>query len=383
MAVLGSMAGRLFGARRRRSRTDPCAIDLSDPRVTLDPFPAYERLRDAGPVVFLPRHGAWIVLSHAAMQEALSLPDRFSSAPHRAVDDVLLAADPPGHDAVRRLMAPHFTGERLRSLEVEAERIAGELIKPRLDAVAGFGLPLSRRIAASIIGFERDALEEVLAADDRPGIFLSGLDRLIEALDRAAGRSRLFRHLNDGGAGIIDGEQARSLVRLTWIAGTTTTERAFTRCVLHMLAAPGLEQALRDSPSLLPRLIEESLRLNPPEHLLPRRTTRACALAGVRLPEGALVYLCTSAANRDPARYEAPAELRLGRSPADHLAFGAGIHLCLGAPLTRRVVRGALATLLHASERLSPAQSLDAVPYLHTMATLTPLRLEIALHAPR
>lgn len=357
---------------------DPSMVDLADAAVTIDPFPVYDALRRHGSVVWLPRHGAWLVLGREAMRSALSRPEIFSSAPYARIDPVLLGADPPRHAAARRLVAGLFDGEAVRRLETLAGSVSTQLLKSRFDAVADFGVPLSRAVANGLIAFEPEALAAVTEAAPKPGSPPPDLGGLISTLEREAPRSGLFTRLA-GGPETIGEAQARSLVALLWIAGTITTERVITRCVQHLLGAPDLAAELRRSPDRLPRFIEEATRLNPPEHLVTRRTVEACELAGVSLAAGSLVHLCTSAANRDPSYYRSPAVMDLARSPADHLSFGAGIHACIGAALTRRVVRTALSALLEASDRLRPAEPLAGLAYLHSMQTLTPMRLEIAL----
>jgi cytochrome P450 len=153
----------------------------------------------------------------------------------------------------------------------------------------------------------------------------------------------------------MDDASTRSLIRLLWLAATTTTERVIAHCVLHLLGVTGV----RPQPHLTPAFVEEVLRLHPPELLVPRLTTRPVRLGGVDLPANAVVYLCLAAANRDPAKFDRPAELRLDRPAARHFTFGSGIHHCVGAMLGRRVVETAVRVLLTHAPGLRAAQPLD------------------------
>jgi len=332
-------------------------IDLDAPAVALDPFPHYETLRRSGSVQFLENHDAWIVLGHDEVQTAFSLPEVFSNRPYADVDAVLLAADPPEHTAIRRIVSRHFARDVIEELEAFAAREAASLLKPRLDIVDDYARPLSEAVAARLLGFDLDAVEKIRAAHD--------FEQSVRTLDELAERTEMYRRLRDDG---LADSQARSLVRLFWLASTKTTERVIAECILALLQHDGVRRAIERDPALVGPFIEEVMRLHQPEPMLRRVTTRAAQLGTATIPAGAMVYLCLAAANRDPAKYEAPAELRLGRTlPARHLTFGYGIHHCIGATLGRAVVTAALRTLLAAVPRFRAAQPLEQVTYCATM----------------
>jgi cytochrome P450 len=344
----------------------------------MDPYTAYRRLREEAEVAFLPRHGFWIALSHQAVRSAFAQPATFSNAPYEPIDPVLLAADPPGHGDIRRAVSRFFGGKMLNGAEAEATRVASSLLRPRLDVVAGFGLPLSRAVTSHVVGFDEGVADHLASREEAFGTDPSSLPKLIAELDAVAHRSAMFRHLRAGEGPLSAEREARSLVRLMWLAGTVTTERVITRCVLQCLADPALAAALRETPELRPGFVEEVLRMYPPEHMVPRRTTADTVLAGVPIPAGSPVQLCTAAANRDPARYRDADAFLISRSDRDHFTLGHGIHACLGGPLARRIIVAAVSALLDTSPGFQEVAPLEAGDWLASATTLTPRRLEIA-----
>lgn len=376
-----SDAGALKRARRMPRPAPPeqapfSATDLHSAAATREPYACYEELRQGGPVQYLPRHDFWIVLGHAEVQAAFSRPSIFSSSPWKRVDPVLAGSDPPMHAAVRRLVAREFAPVRLDRIIAFVEERARELLRPELDVVGDWGVPLTQSVGGILLGADEDLLAEIAAAGEaspEPSSF-PVLHRALRAL---AGRTGLYGTLMRDGAGMIGDEEARSLVALLWLAATTTTPRTIAFCVIHLLRDGALRRRLASDPALIPAFVDEVLRLHPAEHLIRRRATVEAELGGVLIPEGATVQLCITAANRDPARFEAPAELRIDRSPPRHLSMGHGIHYCVGAPLARRVVATALRTLLREMPYFRELQPLGAVPYFRSMTAYTPRQLVI------
>lgn len=351
-------------------------IDLRAPLVVGDPFPYYEALRREGSVLFLPCHDYWIVLGHEAVRSAFARPEHFSNAPYRDVDAVLLAADPPGQTAMRRTVARLFSPAVTARLEETASRLADALVRPELDMVSDFGIPISRGITADLLGLDAVGVEDIVAAELRSMDTADPLADFITSLDAMAHRSSMFGALIEAQ---VPEASARSLVRLMWLAGTTTTQRVIARAVLRMIEDERNQQSLRTDPTLVRPFVEEVLRLHPPEHMVPRVARADVELDGVTIPAGAEVRLCLSAANRDPAQFEQADRLRLDRGNSRHFAFGSGAHACIGAQIGRATVNIAVATLLRRSSTLRSLRPLDEIRYFATETALSPESLQVGL----
>ena len=293
----------------------------------------------------------------------------FSNAPHSPVDAVLLGADPPAHTAVRRVVASVLSAEVMARAVLVADRTARALLAARTEVVGGYSLPVSRAVAAELIGLDAADVEEIVDATAAP---TAPLAAVYEALDRIAPRSTLHARFLEAGQGTLSDREARSLVTLLWLASTATTARVITRCALRLVEDAATCRAVAENPDVVPRLVEEVARLHPPEHLAPRRTTGPVRLAGTDIPAGALVQVCLSAANRDPAVFDQPEVLRLDRPARRHFAFGAGPHLCVGAGVARRVAAAAVAAFFADGRRPRVDEPLAEVDYFQTATALTP-----------
>jgi pimeloyl-[acyl-carrier protein] synthase len=371
---------RSFAAGAQEPSTVTSAtISFDDPRFSKDPFHWYEVLRAEGGVLFLPRHASWIVLNYPTARAILMDPEQFSSAPFGFIDPVMLGADPPGHGAIRRVVSRRFNGDVLRNLEAGACEHAAALLAPEIDVVRDFARPISRRTAAALIGFEGEALRTLEGAEDevaeqRPQAF----NRLLETLDELAWRSVAFRQFAAEGADRISEAEARSIVRLLWVASTATTERTIAQAAFRLIQDPTLQIRLREAPGEIPQFVDEVIRLAPPELFLRRQARRDAVLEGVKIASGAQILISLGAANRDPSVYSDPTRFQLGRSPPS-LGFGAGIHSCVGGPLSRRIVAAAVQTLLACTDRMTSAEDMSAISMLHAMEVFTPRTLPLTL----
>ncbi|WP_165356342.1 cytochrome P450 [Sphingosinicella sp. BN140058] len=348
--------------------------DLAAPAALVDHHAYYRLLRREGPVHYLPRQGFWLVLDHAAVKQALDRADLFSSAPYEEIDAILLAAGPPRHREVRRRVAGLFTAERMRRLVDIASATAATSIARQFDVVADYGVPISYAVAAELIGFDTAAFTVAAQSARQTATLARGHLTLIRTLDGLADGARLFPSLIGLGASPVE---ARGLIRLLWLASTTTTERVITRAVLTLIEQPDVRSALITDRTLLPAFLDEVLRLHPPQLMLPRRTTVAASLAGISIRADADVRLCIAAANRDPTLFDAPDRLLLDRPPRLHFTFGAGIHRCLGTALTRNLVAAAITTLLDRIPDFELARPLVPTDRVATAIDLYQTRLPI------
>jgi cytochrome P450 len=315
-------------------------IDFDAPSTAIDPFPAYDLLRASGPVHFLARHNAWIVLGYAELRAAFAMPQLLSNQPYEDVDAVLLAADPPAHTEIRRITSRYFTRDVIEAIGRATADAAPRLLeKGRFDAVRDYAEPLSELAAAQLIGLDEAALHSVRAA----GGHFNDFGRYVGDLRALADRATMYERLRGDG---LNETQARSLVALFWVASTKTTERTIAAAAFRLVTHDDIRGELQRDPAAAGRFLDEVLRLHQPEPILRRLARGPVELGGKTIPAGSLVYLCLAGANRDPSHYERPHDPRLDRGASGHLSFGHGIHYCIGAALAKTVVDAAVRALV-------------------------------------
>jgi len=347
---------------------DATPDDLSSAQVVADPFPAYRRLRDRAPFRYthLPAGAipgeqgptrAWAVMRFDDVDRALRDHETFSSRrPHSGKllpRMVLLQDDPPRHTRFRRLVNRTFTPKRVEALRPQITRIADRLLADipaeSVDLIRSYAVPLPMRVISRLIGIPEEnhavfrqwteaALSFVPAS---PKAREHDLERMTDFLRqmvaqrRHSGADDLITTLVEarpGGDALEEWEIVGFLVLLL-IAGNETTTGLLGNMLNILADRPRLWRRLRDDRRLVDPLIEETLRYESPVQRLSRVTTREVELSGVTIPRDESVVLFFGAANRDPAHFSDPDEFRLDRPAGDHLAFGAGVHFCLGARL--------------------------------------------------
>ncbi|MDV5149245.1 cytochrome P450 [Streptomyces sp. SBC-4] len=352
---------------------------------TANPYPYYAKLRASGPVheVRMPDgYQFWLVVGHEEGRAALADP-RLAKSPsvvgvRPPEEDVigvhLLAADAPDHTRLRRLVTGVFTGRRVEALRPRIERLTEELadaMEPagRADLVDAYAFPLPITVICELLGVPaedrdtfRDWSNELVTPAGEDGYLgaLEGfggyLDELIED-KRAAGPADdllsglIAARAEDGDR--LSGPELRAMAYLLLIAGHETTVNLIANTVRNLLTHPEQLAALRADPDLLDGAIEESLRYDGPVETSTFRFTREpVTLGGTEIPAGASILVAIGALDRDPTRFPDPDRFDIRRDTRGHLAFGHGIHYCLGAPLARLEGRIALRTLLDRFPRL-------------------------------
>lgn len=402
-----------------------------DPQTLRNPWPLYEQWRAAGPVAELPDLGGWVVCDVAAAQHVLRDIENWSSDafegpvdPRRArwleelAEDLpgleellatplqaLLALDPPDHPRLRSVMTPWFSAANVRRLEPLVDSLVadalGDLVTgDPVEAVAAFATPLPLRFIATLLGLPRERwhhFAELAGAASTGNPHLEDKDALRERLRAEIELMRFFADAITGTAsdldvhGLLAGlrgaleerrltlREATGLCREVLVAGAESTVHHLSSGLLLLAQNPQVLSDLRDGPHLLPAFVEEALRLEPPFPGFWRRARRPISLAGTRMPAGALLLVPFAALNRDPRQFPAPDKLDLLRSaPRRHLAFGHGVHFCLGAPLVRLqslATFGALVTRVRAIELLVDPADLRPVPSIQDRGVLElPLR---------
>jgi cytochrome P450 len=360
-------------------RTDP--LVPWDPLVPLDdPYPIYRRLRNDAPCYHHETRDLWALSRFDDVQAAAKDWETFSSAGGTGndVDDTyqlflpagdLPAADPPLHTRLRAALRLAFSPSALRvRFEPAVRSKVDELIDSFVDAGhADFARDFARPLPASTMftwfGFPEEDHEQLLAlfgdmlqrtSGERalPAVALAARDRLrvyvqdIAHERRKAPRDDLMTFLVEAeAAGQLNRDEVLGSSLLLFVAGITTTSGLISNSLLHLARFPQQGEIIRSDQAVVPFAIEELLRYDAPIQILIRTTTRDVEIGGYTIPGGAQVLLVWASANRDERRWRDPDTLDLTRQPVRHVAFGDGIHHCLGAPLARLEARIAFETL--------------------------------------
>ncbi len=374
--------------------------DPRAPAVLDDQIAAYDGMRRRCPVAHSD-YLQWSLLRHADVQRVLHDPQTFSSAvsAHQSVPNGM---DPPQHTAWRRLIEPYFDSAPLAAAE-PAMRSATQALAARLPGgevewMDRFAHDWAVQMLCIFMGWSADLHEPLRTwarrnqaatlAGDRAATAavafeFDGQIRAQLALRRAGAgtgtdvTSRLLRETIDGRP-LADAEIV-SIVR-NWTVGELATMAASLGILAQYLAQrPALQQRLREQPQLLPAACDEILRIHPPLIANRRVVTREAEIGGVPLVPGDRLSLLWASANRDEAVFGDPDELRLDRDPNLNLLYGAGIHVCPGAPLARLQLRIALEVLLP-QLRLAPVAEHPATRARYPAGgfSVLPLRIERA-----
>jgi cytochrome P450 len=353
-------------------------MDLFSITTRRDPYPLYRQLRQTSPVLHVPELDLWVVFGYDAVKRALTDHDAFSSnvGPSRGNRfQWLLFMDPPRHTQLRAIISRAFTSHSIAALEPRIRGIARELIdrviaRGELDLVADLAAPLPMMVIAELMGlppgdWRRLAgwseaivnLGNTIAGGDAQrasAAFLSADAEMAEHLGAviAARRghqaddliSRLVTARVDGEH--LGDDEILRFCQLLLAAGTETTTNLIDNAMLCFAAHPDQLALVRTDPALLAPAIEEVLRYRTPVQAMFRATAREVELDGMRIPAGKLVVVMIGSANHDPRKFTEPERFDVTRAPNPHVAFGHGIHFCLGAPLSRLEASIALGELL-------------------------------------
>ncbi|MCP3819201.1 cytochrome P450 [Streptomyces sp. A3M-1-3] len=353
---------------------------------TADPYPYYAKLREAGPVHLV--HTAeggrlWLIVGHEEARAALADP-RLSKSPatvgatmldERVVGPYLLVLDPPDHTRLRKLVAREFTARRVEELRPRIQRITDGLLDAlpahgRADLVEALAFPLPLTVICELLGvpaldraafrrWSNDVVAPTSAEAERTAVteLAAYLDDLIED-KRCSGPaddllSALIRTRAEDGDRLSAAE-LRALAYLLLVAGHETTVNLIANGVRALLTHAAQLAALRADFGLLDGAVEEMLRYDGPVETGTARFSREpVPVGGTVIPAGEAVLVGIAAGNRDPARHPAPDRFDIRRPPQGHLAFGHGLHYCLGAPLARLEGRIAVRTLLERCPELA------------------------------
>ncbi len=422
-------------------------VDLFDPAFLADPYPTYAALREHDPVHHLGGEH-WLVSRHRDIVRVLRNTTVFSSelgysgmlggespqvpggeaGRQRDLTDsglgmmmrgfaglrVLIATDPPDHTRLRRLVSKPFAPRVIWALEPRLREICDALVDEMLDARADgvadlwqhISYPLPTMVIAEMLGIPPARKADFKRWSDAivNGLSLGGGGDVTEG---ATGAMEMFQYFGEviaerraepredlislivqdpgDGEDPLTTSELIAFCVLLLIAGNETTTNLLGNFFEAMHAHPDQLQHLRDDPSLIPSAVEEALRYDSPVQGLWRGLREPAVIGGTEVPEGARVMTLFAAGNRDAAVFGPDADMfRADRNPTDHVAFGTGIHVCLGATLARLEARVAIATLLERTTAIEKAgEPVRALSPVLRGVRAQPLRLEAARRDPR
>jgi 4-methoxybenzoate monooxygenase (O-demethylating) len=365
------------------SSLDPFADDF-----LAEPYPFYAELREAGPVVWLERYGLWACARHAEVQAVLSDWETFSSAAGVGIDDfrrskpwrppsLILEADPPLHTRSRTVMNRALSAKAMAGLRAgfkeAAESLADKLVaRGRVDAIKDVAEAYPLSVFPKAIGLGADGLENLLpyggmvfnAFGPRNAHFNAAMAEAAKVIAYINGQCAREALSPDGlGAtiwtavdtGEITTEEAPLLVRSLLSAGLDTTVVGIGNALYAFATNPEQWRTLRENRALTRPAFDEVLRWESPIQTFFRTTSRPVDIGGTALPQDAKILLFLASANRDPHKWDDPERFDVTRRAAGHVAFGAGIHLCVGQMLARLEVEMIIAALAACVERIDIA----------------------------
>jgi len=347
-------------------------------------FAWFEEMREQNPVFKDERTRIWQVFRYEDVLSILTDYSRFSSQAYELtggfLSNSLIAKDPPDHRKLRNLVNQAFTPRAVAHLSDRITEITQELLdavrhKGSMDIVSDIAFPLPAKVIAELLGvpaedwdiFQRwarvdssDAASRRESGQSMQEEMSNYFTNLLEERRRSP-REDLISSLS---VAEVDGERLSepellSFCTLLLAAGQETTKNLITNAIVCLTDHRESMERLINEPALIPTAIEEILRFLPPVWFLFRQTKADVELAGQHIPANQVVLAWTASANRDPARFPDPNRFDIEREPNRHLAFGHGIHFCVGAPLARLEAKIALPMML---QQLKNLQRVEGVP---------------------
>jgi cytochrome P450 len=349
---------------------DPFSPELRD-----DPYPLWKRLRDEAPLYYNDRHDFWVLTRFHDIEQAHRDVETYSSSHGTTLESMsrepmadtglIIALDPPRHTMLRRLVSRAFTTRRVSMLENRIRSVCAELLDPHIgagtfDYVQDFSAILPPTIISALLGVPeqdqeklRHLVDDVFAIDES-GIGMTGevsKNAIVELFgylgsqfaDRKTHpREDMFTELlqaeitdESGTVRRLTDQELVSFGLLLFAAGSETVARHLGWLASVLPDYPDQRAELAKDFSLIPNTIEEILRLEAPSPVQGRWVTKDVTLHGATIPANSRAVLLTGSAGRDERKYDHPDVLDIHRKVDLHLAFGYGVHFCLGAALAR------------------------------------------------
>ena len=368
----------------RQAKGTALLVRALGPRGRTDPYPIYRQLRDLGPVR-LPT--MWVVSRYEDVSRVLRDPttsseghnpwfERFFGSEVDGLRQTILFSDPPDHTRLRGLVSKAFTVRGVEDLRPRIQAIADELVdavadRGRLDLLADIAYPLPTTVICEWLGIPREdqgqfgpwmrdlanrfnpelamfvrrgsKVARGRAAEEAFATYVEGLIAERRAHPRDDFLSALIAAEEAGE--VLTTEELVAMTTILLVGGHETVANLTGNGMLALLRHPDQLDRLRTDPGLAPTAVEELLRYDTPAQMAVRTAGTDLELSEATIPAGDLILLVLGAANRDPEAFDRPDEVVLDRKPNPHLAFAAGVHYCIGAPLARLEGQVALTTL--------------------------------------
>lgn len=335
---------------------------------TLDLFPWYATMRQTNPVVYDSQYDSWRVFGYNDVQRVLSEHATFSSeymgTDGNPIGASIISTDPPRHRKLRSLVTQAFTPRAITQLTPRITAIVNELLdtvaaKGEIDVIDDFSNPLPVTVIAEMLGIpQKDRADfkrwsdELIGATDTPGsnpqAEMATYFLQVIADRREHPQDDLISNLMNAQ---IDGEhlsmqELLGFCILLLVAGNETTTHLISNAIWSFDEHPETIEQMRANPALIPDALEEVLRYRSPVKLMHRVVAQDTTLGGKKLREGQMVTAWIGSANHDETQFPNAETFDFQRTPNRHLAFGYGIHFCVGAPLARLEARIAFEVML-------------------------------------
>jgi cytochrome P450 len=369
-----------------------------DPEIRANPYPHYHRLLQEPPLRFSAPLPALILSRYEDVEHVLTDPETFSSHRHESTPfrqleltagaTTMLAADPPEHTRMRKLVSRDFTPRRVAEMAPRVKQITGGLLdevaaKGEFEAMADLANQLPVLVIAEMLGIPTERHREfkawshaIIASSaipphmPRPPEALEAVATLrgflaseIERRRRRPGPDLISALIAHHEAEVLTAGELLAFLILLLLAGNETTTNLIGNGLLALMRYPEQMARLRANPGLMPSAIEEMLRFDSPIQGTVRLAQRSASVGGVEIEPNFNVVLLLAAANRDPSVFEPPDQFDIARDPNEHLSFGRGIHFCIGAQLARLEGSIALAAVLERFPRLALADPSQPLSY--------------------
>jgi cytochrome P450 len=372
-------------------------VDLTDPAVVADPYPAFARAREVAPVQWHEGLGLWLAFTHAESNAVLrdrrlgriwadKQPENGFESFNLIHRNAILEMEPPHHTRLRRLISTAFARGHVERLRPWVEELAGRLVdglversggSEPVDLLSGMAEELPVAVIAELLGvpeadrpllrpwsnaivkmyeFERTRVREE-AAERAADEFVAYLRDLAAERRKHPGED-LVSHLvsvRDAEGDRLTEDELVTTCILLLNAGHEATVNVTGNGTLSLLRNPDQLHRLRADRSLLPTAIEELMRYDSPLQLFERTASEDVEIGGITVEAGRKIAALLGSANHDPAVFAEPETLDVGRAENPHISFGAGVHFCIGAPLARVELQGSFGALLDRTSSLELA----------------------------